>query len=93
MLIGQVLEADSDEPPNIRTFLLLLVISVSINNATSAVINNGGEKHDNNIVHLETGDEVVEAASGGTRQILARNEELLEQSVEGSLHFSYQYLV
>jgi len=90
-LIGQVLEADSDEPPNIRTFLLLLVISVSINNATSAVINNGGEKHDNNIVHLETGDEVVEAASGGTRQILARNEELLEQSVEGHLEDSIRH--
>ena len=85
MLVGQVLEADSDEPPNIRTFLILfVVISVSINNATAAVINNSGKKHDNNKVHLEVGDDVVEAAVAGTGEIFLRNGGLVEQPAEGN---------
>jgi len=64
MLLGQVLEADSDEPPNYRTLLLLLVISVGINNAAGAVTDRSDE-HGGDLMHLETGDGEAEAAFAG----------------------------
>lgn len=39
MLFGLVLDADSDEPPNFRTLLLVCLISVGINNAAAAPTN------------------------------------------------------
>ena len=78
MLLGQVLEADSDEPPNYRTLLLLLVISVGINNAAGAVTDRSDE-HGGDLMHLETGDGEAEAAFAG---ILDTNNFLIDSLLQ-----------
>lgn len=86
MLLGQVLEADADEPPNFRTLLLLLVISASINNVAGAVtkrVDVVQDEESGNLVHLETGDGVVEAATAGTEEIFTQNERHSIQSMQG----------
>ena len=87
MLLIQVLEADSDDPPYFRTFLVILVMSVNINNAL-VVIKQAGDimKPDNLIVHLETGDEAVDAAVAATREIFTRKFGDLEHKLEGKVY-------
>eukprot|EP00092_Neocalanus_flemingeri_P040341 GFUD01043936.1.p1 GENE.GFUD01043936.1~~GFUD01043936.1.p1 ORF type:complete len:964 (-),score=246.05 GFUD01043936.1:104-2995(-) len=86
MLLGQVLESDSDEPPNYRTLLLLLVISGRISNAGAAGIKHVGDNQANkngDLLHLVGGDGAVEAARAGTKEVFARNGKHFENSHEG----------